>query len=84
MCLKNTRFGAATASSLRGVFYRHMRPLHGNTEDAAKKCKEILEKKGCPKVAIADLARGDMAEALEACIAGMEKLYWQHRPMTRV
>ena len=47
-----------------GVFIAYA-SLHGNTEDAAKKCKEILEKKGCPKVAIADLARGDMAEALE-------------------
>ena len=47
-----------------GVFIAYA-SLHGNTEDAAKKCKEILEKKECPKVAIADLARGDMAEALE-------------------
>ena len=39
--------------------------FHGNTEDAAKKMAEILEKKGCPKVAISDLAREDMAEALE-------------------
>ena len=47
-----------------GVFIAYA-SLHGNTEDAAKKSKEILEKKECPKVAIADLARGDMAEALE-------------------
>ena len=37
-----------------GVFIAYA-SLHGNTEDAAKKCKEILEKKECPKVAIADL-----------------------------
>lgn len=39
--------------------------LHGNTAYAAKKLKEILLAKGCPKVAISDLARDDMAEALE-------------------
>ena len=47
-----------------GVFIAYT-SFHGNTEDAAKKMAEILEKKGCPKVAISDLAREDMAEALE-------------------
>ena len=47
-----------------GVFIAYT-TFHGNTEDAAKKMAEILEKKGCPKVAISDLAREDMAEALE-------------------
>lgn len=47
-----------------GVFIAYA-SFHGNTEDAAKKMAEILEKKGCPKVAISDLAREDMAEALE-------------------
>lgn len=39
--------------------------IHGNTAKAAKKLKEILEAKGAPKVSIADLARDDMAEAIE-------------------
>lgn len=39
--------------------------LHGNTAIAAKKLAEILKAKGCPEVAILDLARDDMAKALE-------------------
>ncbi|WP_286081065.1 FprA family A-type flavoprotein [Parablautia intestinalis] len=39
--------------------------LHGNTKDAAFALKEMLLSKGCPKVVISDLARDDMAEALE-------------------
>ena len=39
--------------------------IHGNTEKAAKKMAEILEKKGAKKVVITDLARDDMAEAIE-------------------
>lgn len=39
--------------------------IHGNTAAAAKKMKEILEKNGAKKVAITDLARDDMAEAVE-------------------
>mgnify|MGYP002244591754 CR=1 FL=1 len=31
-----------------GVFIAYV-SLHGNTEDAAKKCKEILEKKRMPE-----------------------------------
>lgn len=47
-----------------GVFIAYA-SLHGNTACAANKLKELLTQKGCPKVAIADLARDDMAEALE-------------------
>ncbi len=47
-----------------GVFVAYA-SLHGNTAQAARKLKEILEAKGCPKVAIADLARSDLSEALE-------------------
>lgn len=47
-----------------GVFVAYA-SLHGNTAQAARKLKEILEAKGCPEVAMADLARDDMAEALE-------------------
>ncbi len=39
--------------------------IHGNTRKAAEKMKEILEAKGAAKVAIADLSRDDMAEAVE-------------------
>ena len=39
--------------------------IHGNTAAAAAKMKEILEAKGCPKVAVADLSRDDQAEAVE-------------------
>lgn len=39
--------------------------IHGNTKKAAIKLKEILEAKGAKKVAITDLSRDDMAEAIE-------------------
>jgi len=47
-----------------GVFIAYA-SLYSNTRQAALKLKELLEKRGCPKVAITDLAREDMAEALE-------------------
>ncbi len=47
-----------------GVFIAYA-SLHGNTKDAALALEEMLLAKGCPKVATADLARDDMAEALE-------------------
>ena len=39
--------------------------IHGNTENAAKKMAEILNQKGAKKVVITDLAKDDMAEAIE-------------------
>ena len=39
--------------------------IHGNTAKAAKKLAEMLEEKGAKRVAIADLARDDIAEAVE-------------------
>ena len=39
--------------------------VYGNTKKAALKLAEILKEKGCPKVAVTDLARDDMAEAVE-------------------
>lgn len=39
--------------------------IHGNTAEAAYKMKEILENKGCKRVAIADLSRDDIAECVE-------------------
>ena len=39
--------------------------VYGHTKDAAKLLAEKLEEKGCPKVVLTDLAREDMAEAVE-------------------
>ena len=39
--------------------------IYGNTAGAAKQIAEMLKEKGAKKVAIADLARDDMAEAIE-------------------
>ena len=39
--------------------------IHGNTKEAALKLASMLEEKGAKKVACFDLARDDMAEALE-------------------
>lgn len=39
--------------------------IHGNTFEASQKLKEILEEKGAKKVVLTDLAREDMAEAVE-------------------
>ena len=48
----------------RGVFIAAA-SIHGNTLEAAEKMKEILEEKGCPRVAFADLSRDDIAECVE-------------------
>lgn len=39
--------------------------IHGNTGKAARKFAEMLESKGAEKVSVFDLARDDMAEAIE-------------------
>ena len=39
--------------------------IHGNTYKAAEKLAEILKEKGAKKVVLTDLAREDMAEAIE-------------------
>ena len=39
--------------------------VYGNTKKAALLLAEKLEAKGCPKVSVTDLARDDMAEAVE-------------------
>ena len=39
--------------------------VYGHTEEAVKLLEEALKKKGCPKVAVNDLARCDLAEAVE-------------------
>ena len=47
-----------------GVFIAYA-SIHGNTAKAAKKLAEMSEEKGAKRVAIADLSRDDMAEAVE-------------------
>ncbi len=47
-----------------GVFIAYT-SVYGNTKKAALMLKDKLEALGCPKVAIADLAREDMAESVE-------------------
>lgn len=44
------------------IFYTS---VYGHTKEAAELLAEKLRQKGCPKVAITDLAREDMAEAVE-------------------
>ena len=39
--------------------------VYGHTREAAEKLAEMLKAKGCPKVAVNDLARCDMPEAVE-------------------
>ncbi len=48
----------------QGVFIAYA-SMHGNTAEAAQKMKDILEQKGCPRVAMADLSRDDIAECVE-------------------
>ena len=47
-----------------GIFIAYT-SVYGNTKKAAELLRDMLIEKGCPKVAIADLAREDMAEAVE-------------------
>ena len=47
-----------------GVFIAYT-SVYGHTKEAAKLLAKKLEENGCPKVAIADLAREDMAECVE-------------------
>lgn len=47
-----------------GVFIA-VASIYGNTMEVAKKVAQILEEKGAKKVIVADLAREDMAEAIE-------------------
>ena len=47
-----------------GVFVAYA-SIHGGTAEAAEKFADILRAKGCPKVAVSDLTRDDLAEAVE-------------------
>ena len=48
----------------KGVFIAYA-SMHGNTKQAAEKLADMLKEKGVEKVAIADIAREDMAECIE-------------------
>ncbi len=39
--------------------------VYGNTKKAAERLADMLREKGCPKVVVTDLAREDIAEAIE-------------------
>ena len=60
--LYNTWSGYGVESE--GVFIAYT-SVYGNTKKAAEMLAEKLTAMGCPKVAIADLAREDMAESVE-------------------
>lgn len=47
-----------------GVFIAYT-SVYGNTKKAVELLEEALKKAGCPKVSVADLARDDLAEAVE-------------------
>lgn len=47
-----------------GIFIAYA-SIHGNTANAAKELEEMLKQKGAKKVAITDLSRDDMHEAVE-------------------
>lgn len=47
-----------------GVFVAYV-SIHGNTKEAVEELVKMLEEKGAKKVAVADLTRDDMAEAIE-------------------
>lgn len=47
-----------------GVFIAYA-SIHGCTAEAAERLADILRVKGCPKIAISDICREDMAEAVE-------------------
>ena len=48
----------------KGVFIAYT-SVYGNTKKAVELLADKLKAKGCPKVSVADLAREDMAEAVE-------------------
>lgn len=60
--LYNTWSGYGVESE--GIFIAYT-SVYGNTKKAAELLRDKLIEKGCPKVAIADLAREDMAECVE-------------------
>lgn len=53
-------FGVET----EGIFVAYA-SIHGGTAAAAERFADMLREKGCPKVAIADICRDDLAECVE-------------------
>ncbi len=47
-----------------GIFVAYA-SIHGGTAAAAEKLADMLREKGCPKVAVADITRDDLAECVE-------------------
>jgi flavorubredoxin/flavin reductase (DIM6/NTAB) family NADH-FMN oxidoreductase RutF len=47
-----------------GIFIAYT-SVYGHTKEAVLKLADLLKARGCPKVSVADLARDDMAEAVE-------------------
>jgi len=47
-----------------GIFVAHA-SIHGGTAAAAERFAGMLREKGCPKVAVADICRSDLAECVE-------------------
>ena len=60
--LYNTWSSYGTETEGVAVFYTS---VYGHTKEAAELLAEKLKEFGCPKVAVSDLARDDMAEAVE-------------------
>lgn len=60
--LYNTWSSYGVESEGVAVFYTS---VYGNTKKAVELLEKELKEKGCPKVAVTDLARDDMAEAVE-------------------
>ncbi len=60
--LYNTWSSYGVESEGVAIFYTS---VYGNTKKAVGLLADELEKSGCPKVAVTDLARDDMAEAVE-------------------
>ena len=60
--LYNTWSSYGTETEGVAIFYTS---VYGHTKEAALLLEEKLKEKGCPKVAVSDLARDDMAEAVE-------------------
>ena len=60
--LYNTWSSYGTETEGVAVFYTS---VYGHTKEAAEYLEKKLQELGCPKVAVSDLARDDMAEAVE-------------------
>ena len=62
--LKQYNLWSSYTPETDGVFVAYT-SVYGNTKKAALLLADKLKEKGCPKVAVTDLAREDMAEAVE-------------------